>query len=138
MLKRLPAFGWIYYIDTEKESSLKNDKVGKWMHFFNNREFADRICKTAVETGVVAEAKYRDAPIGVCCFYLNGDDFEGHKRCIDFFLKNDLIRKTKTGRLYNVSFKYDTQTLSGQYGSDFKSDIRLADFVDLNTSEWLT
>ena len=39
---------------------------------------------------------------GVSCFYLNDDDLEGHRRVIEFFIKNDLIRKSKKGKLYNI------------------------------------
>ena len=35
---------------------------------------------------------------------------------IQFFLDNDLIRKKKDGGLYNISFKFDTQTRAGEYG----------------------
>lgn len=38
----------------------------------------------------------------------NDDDIDGHRRDIEFFLKNNLIRKTKKGKLYNISFKNDT------------------------------
>ena len=55
----------------------------------------------------------------------------------DFFLENKLIRRTKTGRLYNISFKFDEQTRAGEYGSDFKAEIKLEKFVDLDTGEWL-
>ena len=74
---------------------------------------------------------------GVICFYLNGDDIENHHRVIRFMIDNKLIRKTKTGRLYNISFKFDDQTRSGEYGADFKGEIKLAQFIDLNTGEWL-
>ena len=30
-------------------------------------------------------------------------------------LDNGLIRKTKSGKLYYVSFKYDSQTFAGKY-----------------------
>lgn len=52
-------------------------------------------------------------------------------------LENNLIRRTKTGRLYNISFKFDDQTLAGEYGSDFEGKIKLEQFVDLNTGEFI-
>lgn len=53
-------------------------------------------------------------------------------------LENGLIRKTKTGKLYNISFKFDTETYSGKYkGSGFSGKIRLSDFVDLETGEFI-
>lgn len=74
---------------------------------------------------------------GVICFYLNGDDIENHHRIIQFMMDNKLIQKTKTGRWYNISFKFDDQTRAGEYGIGFKGEIKLAQFIDLNTGEWI-
>ena len=52
-------------------------------------------------------------------------------------LNNNLIRRTKDGRLYNLSFKLNVQTRSGEYGKDFKAELKLSDLIDLNTGEWL-
>lgn len=53
-------------------------------------------------------------------------------------LDNELIRKTKSGKLYNISFKYDSQTYAGKCkGSDYAEGIKLADFVDLETGEFV-
>ena len=47
-------------------------------------------------------------------------------------------RKTKSGKLYNISFKYDSQTYAGKCkGSGFAGEIKLADFVDLETGEFV-
>lgn len=61
-------FGWVYYVG-ETADQLDEHKCGKWMYFFGDVEFAKKICKAAVENGVVAESKHSDAPEGVCCFY---------------------------------------------------------------------
>jgi hypothetical protein len=127
--------GWFYYIGDD--SVFDDNKVGKWMYFFNDREFISRICSEAVEKGVVEEAKHSNAKEGVACFYLNCDDLAAHKNIISFFIDNKLIRKTKSGRFYNLSFKLDNQTLAGEYGKDFQSEIKLDKFIDLNTGEWL-
>ena len=127
--------GWIYYI--EKTSiQLEDDRCGKWMYFFSDKEFVSHLCLEAVNNGIVSEAKHSDQSNGVACFYLNGDDFEGHKRVIGFFLDHNLIRKTKTGKLYNIAFKYDNQTRDGEYGEGFVSEIKLEQFLDLQTGEW--
>ena len=107
------------------------------MYFFNDRTFAENICRQAVEQEVVVESKHSDKNDGVCCFYLNGDDAAAHKRVIRFFLDNGLIRKKKDGSLYNISFKYDSQTKAGEYGEEFESNIKLDQFVDLKTGEML-
>ena len=129
--------GWVYYLKDLKESPFDDDKVGKWMYFFNDKEFAAKICKKAVEDGIVAESKHSNDEEGVCCFYLNCDDIEAHKRTIKFFIENRLIKKTKAGKYHNISFKLDKQTLSGQYGDKFHSEIKLQNFIDLMTGEWI-
>lgn len=107
------------------------------MYFFNDADYVTHLCEKAVRDGIVKESKHSNAPKGVACFYLHGDDLEAHKRVIEYFMDNDLIEKTKTGRLHNISFKYDRQTRAGEYGDSFHSDIRLEQFVDLNTGEFL-
>ena len=103
------------------------------MYFWSDREFVEEVCNEAVSTGVVRIAKHSDSEDGVACFYLQIDDFEGHKRVLRFFLDKGLIPKTKAGRLYNISFKLDNQTRAGEYGDDFKARLRLSNFVDLSS-----
>lgn len=134
-VSEISAGGWVFYVG-EDAASL-GDKCGKWMYFFNGRPFAEKICRQAVEQGVVTESKHSDADNGVCCFYINGDDAAAHQRLIQFLLDNDLIRKKKDGGLYNISFKFDTQTRAGEYGEEFDSHIKLDQFVDLNTGKML-
>jgi len=127
--------GWIYYLGND--INFDNEKVGKWMYFFNNGDFAAQICKDVIERGVVSESKHTDADEGVACFYLNYDDIAAQKRIITYFLENALIKKTKAGRFYNISFKLDNQTLSGEYGDKYNAQIKLSQFIDLDTGEWL-
>ena len=134
-------FGWCWYT-SGKEKSLDKHKCGKWMHFFHDQEFAMDICQKAIDEDICVECKCTDLEVqktenGVICFYLNGDDIDAHKKIIRFMLKNDLISKTKTGRYYNMSFKFDDQTRAGEYGSDFEGKIKLEQFIDLNTGEFL-
>ena len=136
MTERLDMIAWVVYFDPDKKQCDK-EKAGKWILQFYNSEFGDKICQKAVDEGIVAQAKHSNAESGVCCFYVEYDDNAAHKRCIKFFLDNDLIRKAKTGRLYNISYKLDEQTRSGEYGNDFKAEIKLADFLDPVTREWL-
>ncbi len=133
-IQRLEMGGWIFYF-TDEHENLDEHKCGKWMYFFGDESYADEMCQKAVSNGVCAEAKHSDASEGVCCFYLNGDDIPAHKRVLQFFIDNNLIRKTKTGKLYNISFKFDDQTRAGEYGGDFKGEIKLEQFVDLQTGE---
>lgn len=133
----LPIGGWVFYMKPNAHDELPPDKCGKWMYFFNDRDFASKICKEAVETGVVVESKHSDAAEGVCCFYLCGDDVEAHIKVLQFFMDNKLIRKTKAGAYYNMAFKYDNQTRMGEYGKEFEAGLKLSQFIDLKTGEFI-
>lgn len=127
---------WVYY-GTERSVMLLSKNAGKWMYFFDNNDgFIAEICKKSVESGVVAEAKHSDGIRGVACFYVNGDDVDGHKKIVKFFLDNNLIPRTKSGRLKNISFKFNSQTRNGEYGKEFDAKITLDKFLDLTTGEW--
>lgn len=135
--------GWVFYVNGKPKFDF--NKVGKWMYFFEEKdiEFVAQICEKAVEENIVMEAKHTADEIlkyrgtGVACFYIHYDDIDAHKRVLSYFLKNSLIRKTKKGRLYDISFKTDKQTLNGQYGNDFSSEIKLSKFIDLDSGKWL-
>ena len=130
-----PVFVW--YESRENETELSEEVSGKWTFHFSDNAIAASMCETAVEDGVVALAKHTNSINGVACFYINGDDDEAHRRVISFFLDNDLVRKTKDGRLFNIAFKFDSQTKAGEYGKDFKAKITLDRFVDLETGSLL-
>ena len=119
---------WVYYwgeVDT-----FDKDKVGRWVHFFDKGgvEYIKSVCKEAIEQGIIGEIKHSNAEAGICCFYLNSDDVEGHKRVIGYLLDKGLIRKTPNGRIYDMGFKLE----NGE-----ESDIRVSDFIDMETGEWL-
>ena len=135
-IRKARQSGWVYYI--ADDAGLDPNKCGKWMYFFANRAFVAGVCERAVSTGVVVEAKHSDAPRGVACFYMKVDDCPAHRRVITYFLENGLVQRTKTGRLYDISFKLDTQTIAGQYGPDFHSAIKLSTFLDLTTGDWIS
>lgn len=126
---------WTYYINGLP--TLNEHKTGKWMYFFGDKDRVKKLCKNAVNSGVVSEAKHSNAPSGVACFYLEYDDIATHKKVINFFLQNDMIQRTKSGKLYNISFKLDDQTRVGEYGDKFHGKITLSNFLNLNTGEWL-
>lgn len=140
---------WVFYLN--ENISLDENKCGKWMYFFKSSDDIERInelCSNAVEQGIVDEAKHTNpdsfglnphgsADSGVCCFYLNCDDIERHKKILTYFLENNMIQRTKKGKLYNISFKLDNQTRSGEYGEEFQSSIKLSNFINLDTGEWI-
>lgn len=128
---------WDVYTDGHNTPT---PNCGKWMYFFRDpqgRAFANKMCDLAVGKGIVQSAKAAHADVGVSCFYIDGTDVAAHQRIIQFFIDHDMIRRTKTGKLYNISFKFDEQTHSDQYGADFTAQIKLDQFVDLNTGEML-
>ena len=129
--------GWYWYLSGE-EDKLERHKCGKWMYFFDNQKFAQKICEKAIAEKICYECKCTDmekqnTSNGVVCFYTNGDNTDNHKRIIKFMLENDLIRKTKAGKYYNITFKYDDQTRAGEYGSNFEGKINIEKFIDLKT-----
>lgn len=134
-MKKIATPFWIYYIDDEIPR-FNPDKCGKWMYFYRDFD-ASPICEKAIQEHVVKECKHSNAFDGVCCFYLEDDDIDTHKKVIQYFIDNNLIRRTKTGKLYNISFKHDSETLSGKYGKNYHPDIKLERFIDLNTGKWL-
>lgn len=136
-MKILNQFGWVYYLNEDTFNTLTDDKCGKWMYFFSNKEYASEVCSKAIENNIVVQSKHSDANEGVACFYLEIDDIDTHKAIISFFIENNLIRKTKTGKLYNISFKLDNQTRTQEYGADFVSELKLEKFVNLQTGEWI-
>ena len=74
--------GWYWYLSGEEEK-LDRHKCGKWMYFFDDQSFAQKICEKAIREGVCYECKCTDmaeqvVPTGVICFYLNGDDIANH------------------------------------------------------------
>lgn len=138
-MKIIDVPGWRYFVSDN--ATLDSSKVGKWMYFFRGLEgqqFAEKMCQKAVEDGVVAEAKRGDNPAdGVACFYLNFDDESAHKRIISFLIENNMIRKTKAGKLYDIAFKLDQQTFAREYRKDFQPEIKLSEFINLYTGEWI-
>ncbi len=109
----------MYYVNEAEAKKFDDSKVGKWMYFFKDNDFAAKICEKAVADGVVAEAKHSNAPDGVCCFYLHFDDKEAHKRCITYFLKTVLSEKLRL-ESYTISrLSSMIRHVKGEYGDGF-------------------
>lgn len=139
--KTLP---WIYYYSEDyTDNKTSYDSVGKWMYFFKSNIISDviNICQQAIEDSACESCKHTNVeetglPTGVICFYCDGFNINAHKNILNFMLKNNLIQKTKTGKLYNISFKFDNQTRNHEYGNNFKGFIKLADFLDLMSGKF--
>jgi hypothetical protein len=137
VMQKLIVDEWIYYINENIENDEDSHSIGKWMYFFDDIHFVSEICEKAIEQNVVKEVKHSNLPKGVVCFYIDGKDIEEHKKVLKFFLANRLIQKTKKGKYYNISFKYDFQTRAGEYGDDYRPIIKLEQFIDLDTGRWI-
>lgn len=116
--------------------------VGKWTYQFSDERAAMRICEEALQEGVCLECRCTDIsktkmPTGVVCFYVNGDDVEEHRRVIDFMLAHGLIQKTSAGNYCDLVFKFDDATCIQSRDKNLARRVRLADFVDLTSGEWL-
>lgn len=62
---------------------------------------------------------------------------EAHRGLLAWMIGHGLVGRTKAGRLFDIGFKYDEQTFAGEYGENFAARIRLSDFVDLETGQFV-
>lgn len=136
----------------QSEDYKKLDSCGKWIHFFSksNYHFVKEVCVRAIKENVVTTTKHSsfekeslpnplstNKDTGVICFYIDGTSDECHKRVLKYMIKNDLIQRTKTGKLFNIAYKFDSQTLNNEYGDDFIAQTKLDNYVDLETGKLL-
>lgn len=126
---------WIYYGDIKA----KFDSPGKWMIFFDKSQSEKyiSISNDLISNKILTVCKHTDFSktkknTGVLCMYIDGSDIQGHKKILSYLVEKNLVRKTKSGRYYDMSFKFDYQTLKNEYGASFNSKIKLSDFIDLN------
>ena len=141
--------GWCYYgIHTAQNPVFKEtDNIGKFMTFgkgdFPN-EMQELILK-AIKQGITPLIKHTDLDAldfnprskdgSWVIIWYSTDEEKALKSLARFLIGHGFVAKTKSGKYYNISFKYDEQTRNGEYGEQFKSSIRLADLIDLNTGE---
>ena len=131
---------WVLY--SSKQVSVP-DTSGKWMYFFDDQSIAEKLCKQAIDENIVDICKHTDltasgTPEGVICFYADGSNKGEVSRIVRWMVTNNLVRRTKAGKLYNISFKFDDQTRAGEYGAGYEGQIKLADIMDLTTGEFLS
>ena len=130
---------WTYYLGKGYKNLSISQECGKWMIFPKSIDKARKLCVSAVENGIVAEAKHSIVSNGrsyLCCFYIEASNLKRHKQFIQYFRDNNYLPKNKNGNYTNIAYKYDSQTELGLYGSDFHSNIHLNNFIDLSTGEW--
>ncbi|MDQ0481060.1 hypothetical protein [Guptibacillus hwajinpoensis] len=137
--------GWCWYgANTFK----KTDSVGKFMTFVQediSNEMQELILK-AIKQDVTPLVKHtnpdtlasnpyvRDGSLAV--IWYSTDEEKALKGLAKFLIVHGLVPKTKAGKYYNISFKYDEQTRNGEYGEEFKPAISLKDLMDLNSGEF--
>lgn len=142
--------GWCYYgTNSVQDPAFKDtDKIGKFMTFGKGdltNEMQELILK-AINKGITPLIKHTDLNMRdlnpkskggswVIIWYSN-DEEKSLKRLAKFLIDHGLVAKTKSGRYYNLSFKYDEQTRNGEYGEEFKSSISLGDLINLSTGEF--
>ncbi|ANN34851.1 hypothetical protein A9498_26510 [Bacillus thuringiensis serovar coreanensis] len=134
--------GWCWYgTNTFKET----DHVGKFMTFVQDdisNEIQELILK-AIKQGVTSLVKHTDPDMlafnpyakngSLAIIWYSTDEEKTLKGLAKFLINHGLVPKTKAGKYYNISFKYDEQTRNGEYGEQFKPSISLKDLMDLNT-----
>ncbi|MFC7784246.1 hypothetical protein ACFQWC_07065 [Rossellomorea sp. GCM10028870] len=124
------------------------DNVGKFTTFTNEitEDLQGKIVKAVHEGSAklvkhsdptIDKSMYRGAGQGEAVIWYSTDKKEDLTKLVEYLIENNLIQKTKTGKLYNISFKYDTQTRNNEYGDNFVAQIKLADLVNLATGEIL-
>ena len=145
-MQKISLGGWVHYLsDKELERIYKNESVdnnGKWMYFFNNIKVAQDISERLSNLNIVDYFKYTDMnktrkTSGVLCIYCDKDDVNTHRKIIEFMLENNMIEKLDSGKYKNLSFKLNTQTLNKEYGDKFNGQIKLSEFIDMQTGEWI-
>ncbi|MGD6874212.1 hypothetical protein ACQCU1_18785 [Sutcliffiella horikoshii] len=142
--------GWCYYgINTDQNPAFKDtDNVGKFMTFGKGilSNETQELIINAINQGITPLIKHTDMSTinfnpqskdgtWVIVWYSN-DEEKNLKGLAKFLINHRLVAKTKSGRYYNISFKYDKQTQNGEYGQQFKPSISLKDLMNLNTGEF--
>ena len=120
--------GWNFF--TGDKTNTLGATCGKWEYHFTDSSFAHHVCREAIAQGAAAAAKMSDAGKGVCCFYINGNDREAHKRMLEFMLCKNLIRRRGDGAFFDTRFIFSPFEKSSLQ-TECLSDIKLSQFVNL-------
>mgnify|MGYP001742377701 FL=1 len=96
---------------------------------------ADAISDGALESGRVDTSYQRDTT--VCLLHCLSTDRNMMKRVLRYMIDTNKVQKTKSGRLYNISYKFNAQSQASLTGDKFVALIKLEDYVDLHTGKFL-
>ena len=129
------------FIEFKKsDTEIKYDIKGKWLIFFSDFAYADKLCKDLVDNDIVLEANHSiGGTSGVCRIFVDAKNLEQHRKVLRYLIDNQHIPRTKKGNhLYNIAFKLQLQTDRLEYyGWDFENLLSLCDLVDLKTGKFL-
>ncbi|WP_165046071.1 MULTISPECIES: hypothetical protein [unclassified Adlercreutzia] len=154
---------WTRIAADDADSAFIKEKVGKWEVSFSDCDTAAALCKEAVERGIVAEARYRNAAKGTIALYVNRDDEPRHRNVLAFFKEHGMLRRTKNGNYADLPFKLifpenpngignkaeaaettATNSANGTTGANKTNDtneaapsLQLSTFMDVETGEFL-
>lgn len=138
-----PKTAWfVYRIQDQETPTIDPEQSGKWLIAGMDMAEAGALCILAEKVGAARAAKHTINPADphgkvICCFYINGDSVKEHRRILDFLKRVNALPKKKDGAYCNISFKFDSQTLAGEYGKDFVARYHLSDFMNLETGEFI-
>ncbi|GGD28935.1 hypothetical protein [Pontibacillus salipaludis] len=142
--------GWCYYGTNTIQSPAfeETDNIGKFMTFGHgdiSYEMQELILK-AIKQDITPLIKHTDLDMthlnphskdgSWVVIWYSTDEEQALKGLAKFLIDHELVPKTKSGRYYNISFKYDQQTRNDEYGENFKSSISMGDIIDLNTGKF--
>ncbi len=132
--------GWTFYYG-DCVQGFGSDNPGRWCYYFTNQQYADLLCRAAVDSDVATMCKCENKSKGSVYFYVHTHNMAEQKRFLEFFIGNNLVQKTKKGNLFNVSFKSDKNPFTSGHGFTKEGSItvvaKLDSFIDLSTGEWL-
>lgn len=115
---------------------------GFWQIYAQN-EFTEELVQYLVDaiehgtldSGRVDTSYQREST--VCLLHCNSKDHEAMRTLLKYMIETNKVPKTKAGKLYNISYKFNAQSQAGLTGDKFVALIKLEDFVDLHTGEFL-
>lgn len=125
----------VYYC-IDKRPVFDSGKTGAWMYTYTSVGKADQVCRAAIENGIVQQCMHPDCPVGTAVFLVDYDDYDTHRRILQFFIDNKLIPTDKAEGYLDIPFYIIVPSESIESGMNFTAFLRLSDFVDIRTGEF--
>ncbi len=125
------AMGWYWFTQYELEED------GKWIVTVKDIHSALSICVYFHSRGINCKCSTENETYMIICIYSDSSNIELNKVILRHLFTLGAIPKNKDGRYKNISFKFDEQTSSKEYGTDFHARITLEDYVNRYTGEFI-